>query len=270
MFCLRVDLDTAYATPAALENLLPVLRDNNAVASFFIPMGGESNLVELFKTRGKGAQMPKAHSLPKKELLRMLLKPKNYAEENAETLRQAMRQGCTVGCHGWKHREWTRSLETLDVKKTFEKMTEKYVELFGVKPRCFAAPGFRSNGEVLKQLDAFGFKCAGDLEGQRPFRPVVNGRKFKCVQAPVNIRAVDSRPLIEWLALRGKSDSEILRECRREILEKEKKFGYACMYAHDFFECKASFPLVRQVVEFVAREGIEFASVEKAAARLAR
>lgn len=269
MFCLRIDLDTAYATPAALENLLPVLKDNDAVASFFIPMGGESNLLEIARTRGKGPKMPSAHHLPKRELLRMALLPRNYAHANQALLKNAISQGNVVGCHGWKHREWTRSLDELDLQNTFLKMVSKYEQLFGRKPLSFAAPGFRWNEEVLRKLDEFGFKTAGDLPGNKPFRPAVGGivhdKKYKCVQVPVNMRADDTRPLIEWLSLQGKREEEIVRACCKHIAEKEKKHGYACMYAHDFFECKINFPIVKRIVEFVSRQGIEFATVEQAA-----
>jgi len=233
-------------------------------------MGGESTLLELVRTRGSGPKMPSAHKLPKRELLRMIALPKNYAQENKELLKKAMRNGSSVGCHGWKHREWTRALDKMDVKHTFEKMVSKYAELFGKKPTCFAAPGFRFNDEVLRQLDAFGFACAGDLPGDKPFRATLQGKKLSCVQVPANIRAEDTRPLIESLALQGKSEKQIVAECCKQIAVKEKKFGFACMYAHDFFECKVNFPIVQEIVEFVAREGIEFATMEKAARAFVR
>ncbi len=265
MFCLRIDLDTAHSTPAALKNLLPVLEENRAKASFFIPLGGESNLLEIAATRGKGPKMASAHPLPKRELLRMAFSPKNYAEENKELLLGAIKKGSVVGCHGWKHREWTRSLETLDLRQAFAKMVSKYEELFGFSPTAFAAPGFRWDERVLGALDGHGFACGGELPGDRPFRPALGNRRFVHAQVPVNIIGRQARPLVEDLALEGNEDAQIVEAIVERIFEKLDGYGYACFYAHDYFECHLKFLIMKKIVERLAQSGVRFSTVEDAA-----
>jgi|GEM_PF-1988738 len=285
MFGLRVDLDSAYGTARGLPNLLEILSNHGANASIFVPMGGETGLIELLKTsslfsnkaKNKSGEydsaqtgnsttpLPAGYSLPLAEKVRIALAPKNYAEENANLLALAQSKGCLIGCHGWKHREWTRSLPTLDVAETFDKMEKKYAQLFGRTPTAFAAPGFKWDLRALAQLDKRAYACAGDLAGETPFRPIIGETTFKCVQAPVNIRAADSKPIIESLAIQGASDEKIVQTACDSIAQKMGRHGYACMYAHDYFECTVKPKVLEQIVAFVEKQGYGFATIEQAA-----
>ena len=52
VFCLRVDLESQKGISKGLPKLLDVLAKYNIKASFYLVMGGESNIFEILMNRG--------------------------------------------------------------------------------------------------------------------------------------------------------------------------------------------------------------------------
>ncbi|MFH0713561.1 MAG: polysaccharide deacetylase family protein [Candidatus Micrarchaeota archaeon] len=266
VFCFRVDIDSAYGMRNGVPNILDLLRKLDIPATFFVVTGGESGLFEL--VRYPRTNLPNAAAgvkLPASEIVRMLVAPYNFAVKHADTLRDAMKNGHEVGCHGWKHREWTRALNRIDVNDRFSKITRVFNETFGFAPLCFAAPAFQTNLAVLAALDKFGFQAAGDLDGNAPFHPIVGETHFRHVQVPVTLKDAYTRPLIEGLHFDGYSDAAIVREITKRIAEQEQQFGFSCFYCHDVFEGINKFNLLKDVLTFVKLEGIETATITQVA-----
>ncbi len=267
-FCFRVDIDSAYGMRNGVPNILELLRKLDMPASFFVVMGGETGALELLRSPRTNIPSPVVGvKLPFLEIARMLTKPYNFAVKHADTLRAAMREGHDVGVHGWKHREWTRSLDRIDVNNRFSRMAELFSKTFGLLPSSFTAPAFRTNVTVLEALDRFEFQAAGDLEGVVPFRPVVGERKFKHVQVPVTLKDEYTRPLIEGLCFDGYTDSAVVKSITSRITAQEAKYGFSCFYCHDVYEGINKLNLLKDVLTFVKLEGIEAITMGEAARR---
>ncbi len=264
-FAFRVDIDSRYGLRYGVPNLLDMLRKTDIPAAFVVVMGGESGVVDLLRFRGGKSGLAGGSSIPKSDMARMLLRPKNFAEENAELLERVMSEGHTLGVHAWKHRPWTRALEHIDVKKHMKMATDEYVHLFGKKPHHFVSPGFFVNGTVLEGLDELGYRFASDLPGERPFRPVWKGRKFRHVQVPITLKARDTSPLFEYYCRQGVPDELVADKVLGQVVERERKGKWSTVYAHDVFEGTFKPHVVERFLRGIKKEGIEVTTFEKLA-----
>lgn len=248
-FTLRVDLESDKGIKKGLPKLLDLLKKKNIKASFYICMGGESGLVDLLryskKMKSSGERKLKVFSLAEK--LRIAFLPRDFVLENKKILKRILDEGHELGIHGWKHREWTRGLNKIDVRNRIQKSMQKYKNIFGVEAKSFAAPGFNTNEKVMKILEKYGIKFVSDFEGDS----VKTLGKIKNV--PMTILGKNRMPVIEYLVSVGKSDSEII-----EIIKKEcEKKRLASFYIHDLFEARFKRELLERIFEFVRERKFE-------------
>lgn len=265
VFCFRIDIDSAYGMRNGVPNILELLRKLDILATFFVVTGGETGIVDILSGGKRVTEGAAGVKLPPLEIARILVAPYNFAIKHADTLTEAVKNGHEIGAHGWKHREWTRALDGIDVNDRFSKITHVFNETFGFAPMCFAAPAFKTNAAVLNALDRFQFQAAGDLNGSVPFHPVVGETHFKHVQVPVTLKDQYTRPLIEGLHFDGYSDDSIVKTITSQITEQEKQFGFSCFYCHDVFEGINKLNLLKDVLTFVKLEGIETATITQVA-----
>ena len=233
VFCLRVDIDTRKGLAKGVPFLRDLAAEYDANLSFYLPVGGESNLYEIIKHR-KGPSSLKGNHIEKlntREKIRTVLFPQNYAKQHQNLLKQLLEEDHEVGLHGYKHRRWTRDLESINIGGEFEKMIEAYQEILDKTPKTFAAPAFRTNQEVLNQLDQHGFVAASDLDGREPFHPSKNEYSYDHVQVPITLKE-GKKPLIESLRLRNASKKEILQRIERALEEND----FNSMYLHPSYE----------------------------------
>lgn len=266
-FALRIDIDTRKGLREGVPKLLDVLRRQGVQAAFYVVLGGESGMGELLSHRkafGAGAGKSGAWNspLPLHERIRSALVPRNFAEENVEILHRIRDEGHSLGAHGFKHRRWTRSLESLDVREEFRLMDGEFRKLFGEPFTSFCAPGFRTDARVLSALDEFRVPFASDLEGARPFHPMMGGRKFSHVQVPITLKAPSTAPLIEHFSRSGLSDSLVVLRVLDSISETNSRGEISTMYLHDFFEGVYKPQVVEQILIGVRRRGIPFTTLD--------
>lgn len=248
-FTLRVDLESDKGIKKGLPKLLNLLRKYDVKASFYLVMGGESNILEIIKYRGK-----MTHSNERKikiwsfvDKIRMVLLPKDFVKPNLKILQRILEEGHELGIHGWKHRAWTRGLERINTESHILKAKKKYYNLFGKQPISFAAPGFNTNKKVLDVLEKNGIKFISDFEGEK------SAYYGKIKNVPITILGKDKMPVIEYLTSLGKKDDEILKIIKEEI--KERKI--ASFYIHGLFEARFKLNLLEDVFKFVKKNKIK-------------
>ncbi|NUN11689.1 polysaccharide deacetylase family protein [Candidatus Micrarchaeota archaeon] len=266
MFAFRIDIDSSYGLVHGVPKILELLDELKLKASFYCVLGGETGAVEALtsKTKSKDNYSLKGVKLPKTEMARIALLPHNFALKNKELLKK-VKEKHEVGVHGWKHREWTKSLDSIDLSDRFTRMNSVYEKIFGVAPTSFSCPGFNWNKNVLKTLNEFGYTSSGDLNGNNAFTPVIDGVELKCVQVPVNCKADNTMPLIEYYHYKGLSDNEVVEKTIDFILSKEEEFGYSVFYCHDLFEGVYKTNLLKKVLKGVLDSGIKRNTIEQIA-----
>jgi len=246
-FTLRVDLESYKGIKKGLPNLLNLLKKYNLIASFYIPMGGESNLIDFLKYSGKinsaGERKIKLWSL--KEKLRMIFFSRDFVEINKKLLKRILNEGHELGLHGWKHREWTRGLNKININKRIKQSKVKYLKLFGKPPISFASPGFNTNQKVLNFLKRNDIKFISDFPEERNYGKLKN--------IPITICGANKEPIIEFLVSKGKSDEEILQYLLNK-LKSEKIFSF---YIHCFFEARFKLELLEKIFKFVKTNKFE-------------
>jgi len=245
-FTLRVDLESDKGIQFGVPKLLNLLKKYNLKASFYIPMGGESNIFELLSNRIKiksaGERNIKIFSLFEK--LRMVFFPKDFVKSNLIILKKILEEGHELGIHGWKHREWTRGLEKIDVEKRILMAKIKYIKLFNKKPISFASPGFNINNKVIKSLEKLNFLFISDFQGKN-ITKIENLTNF-----PITITGENKTPIIEYLVGKRKKDVEILEYIQKES-KKQEIFSF---YIHGLFEARFKLNLLEEIFKFVKKE----------------
>lgn len=248
-FTLRVDLESDKGIKMGLPKLLNLLGKYKMKASFYLVMGGESNIFELLRYRKKlsssGERKIRVWSL--RDKAKMALLPKKFVRTNKKILRRILEEGHELGIHGWKHRAWTRNLNNIDIQKHILKAKNEYARIFNQQPISFAAPGFNTNRKVLEVLEKSGIKFMSDFPGDtlRFYGNIKN--------IPMTINGKNRMPIIEYLVGEGKKDDEILKIIEKEI--KEKKL--ASFYIHGLFEARFKIGLLEKIFKYVRKEKIK-------------
>lgn len=247
-FTLRVDLESDKGIKKGLPKLLDLLKKYGIKASFYLVLGGESNIFELLRYRKKlmssGERSLKIWSL--KEKLRMAFFPKDFVVSNKKILRRILEEGHELGLHGWKHRAWTRGLDQINIKEYIIKSKNKYEKIFQQRPISFASPGFNTNDKVLEILEKEGIHFISDFEGNW----IADYGKIKNI--PITILGENKMPIIEYLIGKGKTDKEIFDYIKKEILEK----GLISFYIHGLFEARFKIDLLEEIFKFIKTEKI--------------
>ena len=248
-FTLRVDLESDKGIRYGLPRLLDLLKKYGIKASFYLVMGGESNLLEILRYRGgmtsSDERKIKVWSL--RDKARMALIPKDFVVGNLNILRRIINEGHELGIHGWKHREWTRGLDSVDIKRTLNKAIIRYRRLFGRNPISFASPGFNINEPVLKALKEKGIEFISDFEGDKP-------RYYHGIKnVPITICGEKRTPIIEYLVSKGKRDKEIVNF----IDDRINKKSLASFYIHGLFEARFKLGILEEVFRFIIQNKIK-------------
>lgn len=248
-FTLRVDLESDKGIKYGLPKFLDLLKKYNLKASFYLVMGGESNIIEILKHRDKmtSSKERKIKIWTLKDKIRMAALPRDFVKNNIKILRKILEEGHELGIHGWKHREWTRGLKNIDIEKTVSKAIRKYEKFFGKKPISFAAPGFNTDDKVLQVLEKEGIRFISDFSGE-------NTKKYgKIKNVPITICGRRKTPIIEYLVSEGKKDEEIIKIIQEEI----KKRKIASFYIHGLFEARFKIRLLEEIFKFIKKNKIK-------------
>ncbi len=248
-FTLRVDLESSKGIMEGLPPLLDLLKKYKLKASFYLVMGGESDIFELMKYKSK-----MIHSSKRKikiwsfqEKVRMVLFPKDFVTQNKEVLTRIIDEGHELGIHGWKHRAWARGFDKIDIEEHLEEAKYKHWKLFGEDPISFAAPGFHTNKDVVKLLVQKGFGFISDFEGDK----IKDLGVIKNV--PMTICGENRTPIIEYLVSIGKDDDEILETMKEKIKENH----LASFYIHGLYEARFKLDLLERIFRFIKEQGIK-------------
>lgn len=237
-FVIRIDLESDKGIKEGLPKLLELFKRHQVKGSFYLVMGGESNLFEMLKNRGElksaGERSIKLWSL--KEKLRMLLFPRDFVKRNKKILRKILQEGHELGIHGWKHREWTRNLDNVPVKRRLNQIISKYNRYFRQNPRSWSSPGFNVNKTVLNELKQAGISYISDFDEFKNYEGLKN--------IPITLCGKNKMPFIEYWVGQNKTDNEILEIFKKEI--KNKKF--VSFYLHGMFEGRYKIDLLEKMI----------------------
>ncbi len=254
-FTLRIDLESNKGIVLGLPKLLDLLNKYGFKASFYLTMGGESNVFEILKHRGKipsaGTRSIKIFSFFEK--IRMLFFPRDFVGKNLKIIKRILDEGHELGIHGWKHRRWTRALDEIDVGSELDLAFSRYELIFGTKAISFCSPAFRTNSKSIKLLGNKKIKVVSDFDSFNP----VQLKKCNFKNVPVTIKGKNNSPIIEYLVGEGKTDSEILNYIKKNI----KKNTFSSMYGHGLYECIHKIDLIENLFIYLRDKEIKVKTI---------
>lgn len=246
-FAIRIDLESRKGIKEGLPNLLDLFNKYNVKGSFYLTMGGESNIFDILKNRGgmnsAGERKIKLWSF--KDKLKMVFMPVDFASKNKRILKGVLKEGHELGLHGWKHREWTRNLDKVNIGKRLDQMIYRYEKYFGVYPRSWSSPGFNINKKVLLELKKRGITHISDFKEKK----TVNGIK----NIPITICGKSRMPFVEYWVGEGKSDDEIFDIFKKELRGK----NFASFYLHGMFEGRFKIGLLERMIIYLKEQNFK-------------
>lgn len=239
-FSISVHVDGYYGLTKGVPNLLKLFDEYNIKATFFINMGREASLFQLFRYwRGNSinvSDMKVISRYSKRQMLEMLFMNRALGHKHPKLLKEIKRRGHEVNPHCWSHLLWSKNFDKIDKEGQLLKMKEAYYNIFKRNPKGFAPPTWKFDKNVIVSLKKQGFEYLA-TSGPATGMTTKNGLKIIPLSFSKNI---------EELLNEGMSEREILELYRRELNKK-----YVNLYFHSDFEGLGGIKLFEEVLKLV-------------------
>jgi undecaprenyl phosphate-alpha-L-ara4FN deformylase len=199
---LKIDVDTFRGTRDGVPALLEDLAAAGVKASFFFTLGPDNSgraVLRVFRKRGFLAKMLRTNAARmygwRTALYGTLLPAPEIGRRCRATLEAVQAAGHEVGLHAWDHVTWQDRLDRMGrpaVEAQLDRGIAAFEEIFGARPRGFAAPAWFCTGEAFAALDARGFDYLSVSRGRTvPFYPRVAGRALATLEVPTTLPTLD-------------------------------------------------------------------------------
>ncbi len=212
LLVLKIDVDTYRGTREGVPNLVCILREYQAGASFLFSLGPDHTGWALRRALRPGffskvSRTSVVEHYGLKTLMYGTLLPGPDIGKQCKAEMQAVAQaGFECGIHTWDHVVWQDHVRLRDKDWTRQQMQRSYnrfLEIFGSAPQTHGAAGWQMNPHAFAQLDSFGMRYASDgrlrlqddglqLDPKAgPHRLVAFGQALQCVQMPTTLPTLD-------------------------------------------------------------------------------
>jgi undecaprenyl phosphate-alpha-L-ara4FN deformylase len=199
---LKIDVDTFRGTRDGIPALLEDLAAAGVKASFFFTLGPDNSgraVLRVFRKRGFLAKMLRTNAARmygwRTALYGTLLPAPEIGRRCRATLAAVQAAGHEVGLHAWDHVTWQDRLERLRrpaIDAQLDRGTAAFADIFGGRPRGFAAPAWFCTDEAFAALDERGFEYLSVSRGAAaPFYPRVGGRTLATLEVPTTLPTLD-------------------------------------------------------------------------------
>lgn len=209
---LKIDVDTYRGTREGVPNLVRLLKQHQAGATFLFSLGKDHTGWALrrafrpgfFKKVSRTSVVE--HYGIKTLMYGVFLPAPDIGKECVEEMRAVRRAGFECGIHTWDHVVWQDNVRVRDARWTqgqMQKAFDRFQHIFGTAPKTHGAAGWQMNQHAFAQLDSYGMKYSSDgraklkdngmLENQAagPYRLEINGETLPCVQMPTTLPTLD-------------------------------------------------------------------------------
>lgn len=208
---LRIDVDTYRGTGRGVPRLCEILKKHGVSGTFYFSVGPDnmgrhlwrllkpSFLWKMLRTDAAGLYGPEII------LMGTAWPGPKIGKKFASVIRGTMEAGHEIGFHAWDHHKAQAKLMTMSTAEMANELETGLAFLAGVTGgivKTSAAPGWRTNAQLLEVKMQFPFEYNSDCRGTHPFYPVVNGKRLEQMQIPVTLPTYD-----EALGRDGVSDA---------------------------------------------------------------
>ncbi len=203
---LKIDVDTYRGTREGIPAMLDDLAAAGVRASFFFTLGPDRSgraILRVFTKPGFLGKMLRTNAARmygvRTALYGTLLPSPIIGRRCREAIARCRAAGHEVGLHAWDHVVWQDRLHRLSraaVEAQIDRGIAAFAEVFGERPRAFAAPAWFATDDALEALDARGFdylsisRTVGNAAAA-PFYPRVRGRALATLELPTTLPTLD-------------------------------------------------------------------------------
>ncbi|MDB5839400.1 MAG: xylanase [Herminiimonas sp.] len=212
LLTLKVDVDTYRGTREGVPNLVRLLRQHGANATFLFSLGPDHTGWALRRALRPGFFQKVSrtsvleHYGLKTLMYGVLLPAPDIGIECAAEMRAVQDAGFECGIHTWDHVVWQDRVRSRDADWTANLMRQayrRYTDIFGRPPQTHGAAGWQMNEHAFAQLDAFGLRYASDGRARLsndgsladpkagPYRVSMAGKTQACIQLPTTLPTLD-------------------------------------------------------------------------------
>jgi len=212
LLTLKIDVDTYRGTREGVPNLIRMLRQYQANATFLFSLGPDHTgwaMRRAFRPGffGKVARTSVVEHYGLKTLMYGVLLPApDIGRECAKEMRATRDAGFECGIHTWDHVVWQDNVRKRDMawtRKCMQHAFDRYTEVFGETPHTHGAAGWQMNAHAFALLDSFGFRYASDGRSALaesgellnpaagPYRLRAAGKTLTCIQLPTTLPTLD-------------------------------------------------------------------------------
>jgi peptidoglycan/xylan/chitin deacetylase (PgdA/CDA1 family) len=209
---LKIDVDTYRGTREGVPNLVRLLKQHQAGATFLFSLGKDHTGWALRRAFRPGFFQKVSrtsvleHYGLKTLMYGVFLPAPDIGKECVEEMRAVRRAGFECGIHTWDHVVWQDNVRQRDAvwtQKQMQQAYDRFRHIFGMAPKTHGAAGWQMNEHAFMQLDNYGIKYASDgramlqnnglLSNQTagPYRLEVNGVTLPCIQMPTTLPTLD-------------------------------------------------------------------------------
>jgi undecaprenyl phosphate-alpha-L-ara4FN deformylase len=209
---LKIDVDTYRGTREGVPNLVRLLRQHQAGATFLFSLGPDHTgwaLRRVFKP-GFFQKVSRTsvveHYGIKTLMYGVLLPAPDIGKECIAEMRSTRDAGFECGIHTWDHVLWHDNVRQRDAAwtdKLMQQAFDRYANIFGQAPQTHGAAGWQMNEHAFVQLDRFGMPYASDGRARLtesgalinsasgPHRLAVGDATLSCIQLPTTLPTLD-------------------------------------------------------------------------------
>jgi peptidoglycan/xylan/chitin deacetylase (PgdA/CDA1 family) len=212
LITLKIDVDTYRGTREGVPNLVALLKQYKANATFLFSLGPDHTGWALRRALRPGffSKVSRTsvveHYGIKTLMYGVMLPAPDIGRECAFEMRAVRDAGFECGIHTWDHVVWQDNVRLRDAAWTQKQMQQsfhRFKEIFGTAPRTHGAAGWQMNDYAFGQLDAFGMAYASDGRvlltetgamanpSDGPHRLSIAGRTLSCIQMPTTLPTLD-------------------------------------------------------------------------------
>jgi undecaprenyl phosphate-alpha-L-ara4FN deformylase len=212
LLTLKIDVDTYRGTREGVPNLVRLLQQHRANATFLFSLGPDHTGWALRRAFRPGFFQKVSrtsvveHYGLKTLMYGVLLPAPDIGKECADYMRTVRDAGFECGIHTWDHVVWQDNVRRKDQNWTHKQLQQSYnrfTEIFGEPPRTHGAAGWQMNDHAFAQLDHFNMRYASDGRAMLtesgtlretsagPHRLSAFGKTLSCIQLPTTLPTLD-------------------------------------------------------------------------------
>jgi len=197
---LKVDVNTFRGTRVGVPRLVETMQRHQVQASFFFTLGKDRTgraIKRIFRSGflGKASRLSIwGHYGFKTLLYGTLLPSPDIGRKCADIMRSVRDAGFEVGIHGYDQNRWKDQIASRDMqwtKREMQRAADRFIEIFGIASKSYAAAGWQLNRHALRLMQRFGFNYTSDTRGTNPYTPTWNAEIIACPQLPTTLPTLD-------------------------------------------------------------------------------